>query len=118
MNAVYSLFGLGMLLSINAAEVNADGLRCDDRLVEIGDVKSLVLLKCGEPIMKDSYCLPVVDTRFDKWQRDAWRPVLAAPVRCEMWDEWTYHPGPGRFLSLLRFKQGELISLEDKGRAP
>lgn len=39
--------------------VSAESLRCKGDLALIGDSKASVLRKCGEPVLKDSFCKPV-----------------------------------------------------------
>lgn len=87
--------------------------RCKNDLVNLGDNKASALLKCGEPIVKDSFCKPPsAPGTFE---------AIAAPKRphvtivtggaCETVDAWTYNPGRGQFLTTLRFESGQLASI-------
>ncbi len=82
-------------------------LRCKNDFANTGDSKSAVFLKCGEPVLKDSFCKPV--------------PAPGAPapggttvniVPCENVEEWTYKPGYGQFVTVLRFEGGALTSIK------
>jgi hypothetical protein len=89
---------------IAAPTAQAQTFRCKNDLAQVGDAKASVLQKCGDPILKDSFCKPV--------ERVA-TPDKPQPVTnvCETVDEWTYNPGPGQFMTILRFESGALRSI-------
>jgi len=65
----------------------AEYLRCKNEAVNVGDMRSAVLQRCGEPVMKDSFCKPV---------EAAAAPTGTAVVQpCIRVEEWTYNPGRG-----------------------
>ncbi len=78
-------------------------LPCKTDLAQLGDSKASVLQKCGEPVLKDSFCKP-----FDRSAGAASTPLV---VPCERIDEWTYYPGYGQFLTTLRFEAGALRAI-------
>jgi hypothetical protein len=93
------------------------GLRCSGSIVSIGDTKSQVIYKCGEPdyiesweeerIKKDHYY------SYDHYRSyDGYRePFLAKEyIRFE---EWTYNLGPTSFIRYLLFKNGRLKKIKD-----
>ncbi|GAB3257118.1 DUF2845 domain-containing protein [Chitinimonas naiadis] len=85
--------GAFALLLVGAGlEARAEFLRCNGDLAGIGDNKAAVTMKCGEPVAKDSFCKP-------------------GEGACQRVDEWTYNPGPGQFLTILRFENGVLVSI-------
>ena len=86
----------------------AQSLRCGDRLVQAGDSKVSVLGKCGEPVLKDSFCKPF-EPSATPW---------ATMIPCETVDEWTDNPASGKVLTRLRFEQGVLRSLANGDRVP
>ena len=99
----------------------AYGLRCSGKLVSIGDTKSQVINKCGEPdhielweeerIKKDHYYSYDNDRSYEDYRE----PFLVKEyVRIE---EWTYNMGPTTFIRYLLFENGRLkkINLGDKG---
>lgn len=87
----------------------AESLRCNGDLASIGDSKVSVLQKCGEPVLKDSFCKPAA-------QQVNPNPVPGSTtiniVPCKTVDEWTYNPGYGQFMTTLRFEDGKLISIK------
>ncbi|MES1945597.1 hypothetical protein PC39_15819 [Salinisphaera sp. PC39] len=77
----------------------ADGMRCQGRLVDRGDSAAEVRAVCGEPDFTD------------RWEADEVPPNAVVPdVRI-----WVYNPGPGRLLSILRFRNGRLQSVGNDG---
>jgi hypothetical protein len=109
---------LSLLLFNNntAADIH---LRCQGRLVSIGDTKEEVLNKCGDP-----------DKR-DQWEEDHNRTIsqiydykteqYIAPKRIEQpiqMERWTYYLGVNKFIRYLYFQNGELIKIEtgERGR--
>lgn len=70
-------------------------MRCDNDLVQEGDYKVQVLLKCGEPLFieREYECLP-------------------GGLGCATVERWTYDPGPLRMLRILSFRDGRLTRIE------
>ena len=68
-------------------------MRCGNALVEEGDYKAQVLLKCGEPLLRD------------RFYEGAYFP-------CRIIEQWTYDLGPQKFLRLLTFEEGQLREIE------
>ncbi|CAN5468842.1 DUF2845 domain-containing protein [soil metagenome] len=91
-----------------ATPAAAESFRCKGDLANIGDSKASVVLKCGEPAMKDNFCkqTPVAPGSVVPSTN------ARAVVPCETVDEWTYNPGSGQFLTLLRFENGTLQSIK------
>ncbi|GGY70047.1 hypothetical protein GCM10011613_13050 [Cellvibrio zantedeschiae] len=82
--------------------VKAESLRCNGDIVEVGDAKVDVYRKCGEPVLKDSYC---ERTPIKIKQSNGNYDLIE---RCENIDVWTYNPGKGQFWTNLYFSQGRL----------
>lgn len=90
---------LSLLLSSSA---HAESLRCNGDIVEVGDAKVDVYRKCGEPVLKDSYCEKTpMRIRRSNGEYDL-------VDHCEDIDVWTYNPGKGQFWTNLYFSQGRL----------
>lgn len=92
----------------------AQSFRCKNDLANVGDSRASVLLKCGEPVVRDSFCKPLEPQAF------ASAPTGSTIVNvspCENVDEWTYNPGYGQFLTTLRFQAGRLVSIKYGDRA-
>jgi hypothetical protein len=55
MKLVGSIFGTtAFVLAVISTDAHAESLRCNDDLAQIGDSKSTVLAKCGEPMFNCS----------------------------------------------------------------
>jgi len=104
---------LAFVASSAFTAASAQSLRCKGDLAQIGNSKGTILQKCGEPVLKDSFCQPVQET------------VAGAPIisgnntnvtnitvnSCVQVEEWTYNPGYGQFMTMLLFEGGSLKSI-------
>jgi hypothetical protein len=91
--------------AIAPSTAGAQSLRCKSDLVSVGDSRASVLVKCGEPVVKDAFCKPVEAPLGGA-------PGIAVVVPCESVDEWTYNPGYGQFMTTLRFESGKLVAIK------
>jgi hypothetical protein len=96
------------LLVVAGASAQTTTFRCGNALVQLGDAKASVLGKCGAPVLKDSFCKPLPKRPA---QRDAAASAVIIAAPCETVDEWTFNPGYGRFMTLLRFESGRLAAI-------
>lgn len=98
---------LGFALSIS---VSAQSLRCKGDFAQIGNSKGTVLQKCGEPVLKDSFCkLSQQNATNAPNAMGATTNVMIN--QCVNVEEWTYNPGYGQFMTMLQFEAGELKSI-------
>ncbi|HEY5604315.1 MAG TPA: DUF2845 domain-containing protein [Gammaproteobacteria bacterium] len=110
------------LSSTSAAE---SSMRCGTNLVSVGDSKVNVLLKCGEPLVKESVGakeeskridIPLTseadrrETRRSAAYRDP-AVVSREEVVTKTIEHWTYHQGSGSLLKVLIFEGGELVEI-------
>jgi uncharacterized protein DUF2845 len=108
-----ALWTIALLLPVVSIDAQAD-LRCKNDLARPGDSKASVLMKCGEPVAKESFCKPVPQsTTLGPDNR-----VIVNTAPCEMVDDWTYNPGSGEFFTTLRFENGVLKSMKYGDRVP
>lgn len=78
---------------------------CSEQIVTIGDLKTDVLAKCGEPTWKD-----VHQEEFkERLETGLTRSVF---VNVE---EWTYNLGTNRFVRILTFRNGKLADIKTGG---
>jgi Protein of unknown function (DUF2845) len=100
-------FSLALGLFAMAGSTQAQSLRCKGDFASIGDNKASILQKCGEPMLRDTFCAAPTPPG-DKHVRpqDGGRRHGCVDV-----DEWTYNPGYGQFLTTLRFESGKLVSI-------
>ena len=112
---LHALLAAALAATSLAATADTRSFRCKNDLVNVGDGKPSALLKCGEPLVRDAFCSPVVSST------SITTPAGPAPAStnttnvtvtaCVAVDEWTYNPGYGQFLTTLRFESGKLTSI-------
>jgi hypothetical protein len=99
----------GCLLLLASRALGADGVRCGENLVGLGDTEAQVLDRCGEPTTR---ARKTFDGRRSH-RAGHGRPALT-------WDQWVYDAGPTAFVRILTFDAaaGRLIHVElgDYGR--
>jgi hypothetical protein len=101
----------GMLAGASMGAHAVDTFRCKNDLVQVGDPKSSVQVKCGEPMSRDSSC-QVLTSRAPNVSYDQYgRPLTVQPA-CETVEEWTYNPGVGDFYTTIRFERGVITSIK------
>ena len=88
-------------------------LRCQGRLVYLGDTKAKVLDKCGEPDHLDqweedhnSYISQIYDYEKERYIAPK---LIKGPILMEC---WTYNMGSNKFIRYLYFQNGELTKIE------
>lgn len=104
----HALLAAACLAGMSGAAAATQTFRCNNDLVQVGDNKSAVLLKCGAPVLKDSFCKPV-ELRPAPDGPKRGNVIINAP--CETVDEWTFNPGYGQFMTTLRFESGKLVTI-------
>ena len=108
-----AIFVLAASFMTPPVEAQTKSFRCRNDLVNLGDDKASALLKCGEPVVRDSFCNPlatvVTPQPTHPWRGHPHRPVLQ--TGCTDVDEWTYNPGYGQFMTTLRFEAGRLAEI-------
>ncbi|AMK75545.1 MULTISPECIES: DUF2845 domain-containing protein [Methylomonas] len=100
----------GMLLALGLLTFAGDAfaLRCGHKLVQVGDHKSEVLEKCGEPdSVEERRALRGSRLRhpYGSLEIDQFEEVLI--------EEWIYNFGPRKFQQLLEFEDGELKKIRN-----
>lgn len=104
---VHAWLAAATALALLPAAASAQSLRCRGDLVATGDSPAAVLLKCGEPVLKDSFCKPAPQSAAGSSPE----ATVVSVVPCEKVDEWTYKPGYGQFITTLRFESGKLAAI-------
>ena len=111
---VTSLAALAVLSFMPAPAAHAETLRCNGHSAAEGDSRLSVLYKCGEPLLKDSYCAPVyIATTLQPVPEGLALSVLP----CQPVEEWLYDRGPGNLMATVRFRSGAVRSIS-YGRTP
>ena len=96
------------------ARAEAQTLRCGNSVVGAGDTKTAVLQKCGEPVMKETFCKAAEPQTVISQQTGT---TIVNVLPCENVDDWTYNPGSGKLMTTLRFREGTLRAITDGDRA-
>lgn len=91
--------------------LQADDLRCGDRLISEGDQAALVRERCGAP----------TETRVERklvpaviW-RDGRRIQLSGGDREVLVEFWTYNLGPNRLMRQIKMEEGVVVEIKTLG---
>jgi hypothetical protein len=101
-------------LAACAAGAHAESLRCAGGISEVGDSRLAVLYRCGEPMLRDSYCAPLFYGGTAQVVPAPWASLV---VPCLVIDEWVYDRGPGQLIATVRFRNGVVQAIH-YGRDP
>ena len=66
-------------------------------------MRASVLQRCGEPVIKDTFCKPV-EPQSVQGAAPGSNVVIVLP--CKNVDAWTYNPGYGQFMTTLQIEGG------------
>ena len=106
-----------LVLSLNVQPVY--GLRCDGRIVQIGDKTSQVANKFGQPDHIDYSQEERVRTNYYSRHSPSkeYRHLPFIAKETIQIEEWTYNFGPTKFICYLSFENERLTKIElgDKG---
>jgi len=97
-----------VLLLMNPVFVSAEYLLCKNESVNVGDTRSALLQRCGEPVIKDTFCKPVESMP----STPSGSGIVVAVPSCRNVDEWTYNPGRGQFMTTLQIDSGKVVSIK------
>ena len=95
------LFALCAALPCTA--VRAESLRCNGQIASEGDSRLSLVYKCGEPLLKDSFCATVYAPRTGRPTHEGF---VVQPGVCVPMEEWLYDRGPGNLMATVRFREG------------
>ena len=101
-----------LLLGLHTC-ASAESLRCNGQSASEGDSRVSVLYKCGQPLLKDSFCAPVY---YSQTSNPVPEPYASAFVPCQPVEEWLYERGAGELTATVRFRAGVVQSIR-YGRA-
>ena len=91
--------------------VAAESLRCSGGIVDEGDSRLSVLYKCGQPLLKDSFCAPVY---YSGTLNPVPEPFASIVVPCQQTDEWLYSRGAGDLIATVRIRSGTVLSIKHR----
>ena len=96
-----AIAGMVLLIVLIFSSTPSAAFECNGRIISLGDMKAEVLMKCGEPVLKDTREENSIE-RID---------VNTLQKRTVIIDEWTYNLGPASFIRYLRFENGKLVDI-------
>jgi hypothetical protein len=100
--------GLCAALSMLSGAAAAETLRCGGASAAEGDSRLSVYYKCGQPLLKDSYCAPAY---YGQTLQPVPEPFASIHVPCLPVEEWLYDRGPGNLMAVVRFRSGTVQSI-------
>lgn len=100
-NKIHKVVAIALgLLSIPAS---ADAMRCKNALITEGDTTAEMLLKCGEPLLREDL------TRYDVGH-------FGHQVQVKYAERWTYHFGKYEFMRFVMVRNGIITDIENGPR--
>ena len=102
--------GIAGAITLAVLSGHAETLRCNGNLAVEGDSRLSVLYKCGQPLLKDTYCAPVYYFHHHSLYPVP-EPFAGAVVPCQPIEEWIYERGPGNLAATVRFRDGVVQSI-------
>ncbi|EKP0315040.1 DUF2845 domain-containing protein [Aeromonas veronii] len=100
-NKMKNVAGLALLLlSIPAS---ADAMRCKNALISEGDSTAEMLLKCGEPMLREDI------TRNEE-------NLHGTVVEVKYGERWTYNFGKNEFMRFVTVRNGIITDIENGPR--
>ncbi|MFM4670321.1 DUF2845 domain-containing protein [Aeromonas media] len=91
------------LLLIAALPVHAGTLRCKSALLTEGDTTAELLIRCGQPLLKEDL------TRYEE-------NGFGARMTVKYAERWTYNFGRSEFMQFVTVENGIITEIEDGPR--
>ena len=113
--ALPSLAVLAAVLSFQApVAAQTKTFTCGRDFAQLGETKTVVEMKCGRPAATDSFCKKIETPAYNglPGERPRNRHGVVIVDSCETVDQWTYKPGAGQFVTMLLFREGELVEIK------
>ena len=113
---VWVRVGLVTALAALPWAARAESLRCSGGIASEGDSRLSVVYKCGQPVLKDTFCAPLYFSQSQNLYLVP-EPFAAAYLPCQQTEEWLYDRGPGNLVATVRIRSGVVQSIT-YGRVP
>ena len=88
-------------MAIPCVNAYADTLSCKGGIVSTGDSRADLIMKCGEPDVKDSH-IEEISERLDKDTKTKLTIIV---------DEWTYNFGPSQLIRIVTMNNGRIADI-------
>ena len=93
----------GLALLLLSIPASADAMRCKNALITEGDTTAEMLLKCGEPMLREEL------NRNEENQ-------FGNMVEVKYGERWTYNFGKNEFMRFVTVRNGKVIDIENGPR--
>jgi hypothetical protein len=90
-----------ILLTVPVGGVYAASFDCAGGIVSVGDARTDLLMKCGEPDSKEAHNEEIVDRPDQGVKRK--RSITV--------EDWTYNFGPRQFMRIITLKNGSITDI-------
>jgi hypothetical protein len=101
-------------LLVLALPAQAASLRCGSELASEGATKLDVLMKCGEPTLRDSREVKVKVKNTERSGESGDETSESVTVT-RVIDLWIYNFGPNRLMQIAEFENGVLVDVKSGG---
>ena len=110
------LFSLAAVLPLLLpARGEAAELRCGQELASEGFSTAEVLMRCGEPMLKELRSTPVTTTTYVQQGNRRVPVTRRTNVVTPTIEEWTYNFGPRQLMQIAVFENGRLVDVRTAG---
>ena len=93
----------GLALLLLSIPASADAMRCKNALISEGDTTAEMLLKCGEPMLREEL------NRNEENQ-------FGNMVQVKYGERWTYNFGKNEFMRFVTVRNGKVTDIENGPR--
>ena len=101
-----------LFVLVTSVAMQAHALRCNHRVVNVGDYDFEVAKRCGEP----NYVHSRIAYPYRLVSDHAQRAVIDYFPYPMVVDQWVYNFGTNRLVYLLEFENGRLVHIRTRGR--
>jgi hypothetical protein len=99
---------------------SADHMRCNSRLISVGDPADKLLATCGAPTSVDEseeervyyFNTPPPPDQYRSFEHSEKGYRVRKFIKIEV---WTYNNGPSRFIEYARIENGKIVKFETGG---
>ncbi|PJG59536.1 DUF2845 domain-containing protein [Aeromonas cavernicola] len=92
-----------MLLSLMGSPALADAMRCKNALITEGDSTAEMLLKCGQPLLREA---------LNRYEQNQYGHVITV----QYGERWTYYFGKSEFMRFVTVRNGIITEIENGPR--
>jgi len=94
---------VGLVLILLSMSASASAMRCKNALISEGDTTAEMLLKCGEPMLRED---------ISRTEENQYGNV----VEVKYGERWTYNFGKNEFMRFVMVRNGKIVDIENGPR--